>query len=108
MKKLYGYADLYALSLAAQGLSTNGFQADAYAFAGSDAFAETAMERVLFGGKQISELLANIRQARGAQTAEDAFALVLAGKVGSIAKPGQWVVYRDGGKVICEVQTDEA
>lgn len=103
-----GSQHLFTLGLKAEGLMRASYQADAYIFANEDGMGEAATRRALSYCDEINETGTMLREARGEETAADAFAKVLAGKSERIAKPGQWVVYREGGKVICEVKSDEA
>lgn len=64
--KLLGYADLHVLAIAADGVARNAYQADAYAVAGSEAFAEMSMRRALAAADQVAEIAAKIREARNA------------------------------------------
>lgn len=64
--KLLGYADLHVLAIAAEGVARNAYQADAYAVAGSEAFAEVSMERALAAADQVAAFAAKIREARNA------------------------------------------
>lgn len=103
-----GFEHLFTLGVVSETIARNAYRADAFSVAGDDGLADFAAKRALEAFKEVEACASMLREARGEETASDAFAKVLAGKVGRIAKPGQWVVYRDGGKVICEVQTDEA
>jgi len=63
-KKLTGYADLLLMAIHAEAVARNAYQADAYAVAGSDAFAEVALERTLAAAHELSLMAAKIREAR--------------------------------------------
>lgn len=103
-----GFEHLFTLGVLGETLSRNAYRSDAFAVGGDQGMADMAAKRALEAVREIEDRAAAVRSARDVGTAQDAFAAVLAGKVERIANPGQWVVYRDGGKVICEVQSDEA
>lgn len=97
-----GYEHLFTLALKAENVARQSYQADAYHVAGSVSFAEASVLRALAAADEVEAAARATRTARGEESQSDAFADVLAGKYDRIAKPGRWVVYRDGDKVVCE------